>query len=478
MKWNGTIGTRLLTSSGAMLGLVLILGVTSLKVSEDLGRELDNAVNTIAREQLLAGQISAASSDMVAQERGVAFSTVLQQADKAAMYNRQFVQSQQRVDEALREFRKLSGREDQSKDLEVLETELESVKRNHQQFSAMLSRQEMDSGLKAFDEILLPSLNRMSGASKRLVDEHSSALSSVAQSAQSRKAFSRWVTVSLLVLGITAGFGIVISIRRSTAMLRGVTAQMAQCGEQVSSASHQISGASQNLARGASQQAAALEQTSSSSQELSSMTQRNAENSRKVSDLMVDSERRIGEANRTLDQMVASMGDINTASQKVAKIIRVIDEISFQTNILALNAAVEAARAGEAGMGFAVVADEVRSLAQRCAQAARDTTTLIEESIGSSTDGAQKLGKMAEAIRSITESSTEVKRLVEEVNHGSHEQANGIEQIATALVDMQRVTQAAAASAEESASASTMMQQQASTLDTVVQQLVSMVGSK
>jgi methyl-accepting chemotaxis protein len=207
------------------------------------------------------------------------------------------------------------------------------------------------------------------------------------------------------------------------------------------------------------------------------MTQRNAENTRKVADLMVDTEHRVGEANRTLAQMVASMQDINAAGEKVAKIIRVIDEISFQTNILALNAAVEAARAGEAGLGFAVVADEVRNLAQRCAQAAHDTTALIEESIATSTDGAKKIGLMSEAIRSITESATEVKRLVEEVNQGSHEQANGIEQIATALADMQQVTQAAAASAEQSASASDMMQQQATTLDSVVNQLVAMVGS-
>lgn len=477
MKWNGTIGARLLTSAGAMLGLVLVLGITSLKISHDLGRELDNAVHTIARQQFLAGQISAASADMVAQERGVAFSTVLQQPDKAEMYKRQFDESQRRVEDALRDFRQIDQAGDRSRDLDTLAAELDSLKRNHQQFSGMLSRQQMDMALKAFDETLLPALNRMSEAAKRLVEEHSQELTAVAQSAESRKALSRWATIGLLVLGIIAGVAIVISIRRSTAMLRGVTAQMAQCGEEVSSASHQISGASQTLAKGASQQAAALEQTSSSSQELSSMTQRNAENSRKVAELMVDSERRIADANHTLDQMVASMRDINTASEKVANIIRVIDEISFQTNILALNAAVEAARAGEAGMGFAVVADEVRSLAQRCAQAARDTTTLIEESIASSTDGAQKLGRMADAIRSITESATEVKRLVEEVNQGSHEQANGIEQIATALADMQRVTQAAAASAEESASASTMMQQQATTLDTVVQQLVSMVGS-
>ena len=134
---------------------------------------------------------------------------------------------------------------------------------------------------------------------------------------------------------------------------------------------------------------------------------------------------------------------------KIAKIIKVIDEIAFQTNILALNAAVEAARAGEAGMGFAVVADEVRSLAQRCAQAAKDTAALIEESILKSGDGKGKVDQVTTAIRTITADTTSVKTLVEEVSLASQEQARGIQQIGKAIVQMEQVTQSTAANAEE-----------------------------
>jgi methyl-accepting chemotaxis protein/methyl-accepting chemotaxis protein-1 (serine sensor receptor) len=175
--------------------------------------------------------------------------------------------------------------------------------------------------------------------------------------------------------------------------------------------------------------------------------------------------------------MIVSMKEISGSSEKIAKIIKVIDEISFQTNILALNAAVEAARAGEAGMGFAVVADEVRRLAQRCAQAAKDTSTLIEESITTATEGSQKMERMATSIGSITESASRVKQLVDELNLSSSEQARGIEHIASALNQLEAVTQQAAASAEESASVSDSMSAQATTMNSIVNELVALVGN-
>ena len=177
------------------------------------------------------------------------------------------------------------------------------------------------------------------------------------------------------------------------------------------------------------------------------MTRRNAENSKPAAEVMTTADQRVTEGNRRLDQMVASMAEIAASSGKISKIIKVVDKIAFQTNILALNAAVEAARAGEAGMGFAVVADEVRNLAQRSAQAARDTAALIEESISKSNEGGVSLNQVAEVIRSITESAGKVKTMVDDVSSSSDEQARGIQGIAAAIVQMQTVTRASAAHA-------------------------------
>ena len=206
------------------------------------------------------------------------------------------------------------------------------------------------------------------------------------------------------------------------------------------------------------------------------MARRNSENSRGAADLVTESQRKIAQTDESLGQMVVAMEEIKNSSGKISKIIKVIDEIAFQTNILALNAAVEAARAGEAGMGFAVVADEVRNLAQRSAQAARDTAALIEESIAKSNDGKIKVDQVAAAIRTMTEEFGKVKTLVDEVNQGSQEQTRGIEQVAKAVAQMQQVTQSTAAGAEEGAAAAEELKAQSGALKAVVARLTAMVG--
>ena len=253
--------------------------------------------------------------------------------------------------------------------------------------------------------------------------------------------------------------------------LQTTTNEILESAGQVLNLSRMVATSSQSLSQGASEQAASLEEASASMEEMSSMTRSNAENATQATKLVTDVASQVTASNAALNEMVTSMAAIKESSNKVAKIIKTIDEIAFQTNILALNAAVEAARAGEAGMGFAVVADEVRNLAQRSAQAARDTAALIEESISRSQDGAGKVEQVATAIDAITKSVAQVKGIVEEVREASLQQTQGIDQVSQTIAQMERVTQTTAATAEESAAASEELNAQAESSIAVVSKL-------
>ena len=295
-------------------------------------------------------------------------------------------------------------------------------------------------------------------------------------SAEAAFSRNRWIAIVLLLVTLAAGAVVAFVVLKTTRELRTTARELLSGAEQVAGAASQITASSQTLAQGSSEQAASLQEISSSSTEINSMAGKNGENSRVAAERVAQSEARFVETNRSLEQMVGAIGEISSHSEKISKIIRVIDEIAFQTNILALNAAVEAARAGEAGMGFAVVADEVRNLAQRSATAAKDTAALIEEQVAKSSGGKNKVDQVAAAIHAITGESAEVKQLVEEVSLGSQEQARGIEQVSKAISQMEQVTQQNAAGAEQSAAAAEELSAQSSALKDLAERLASMVG--
>ena len=288
-----------------------------------------------------------------------------------------------------------------------------------------------------------------------------------------------WAVIVVLLLAFgSIGAGSVLTIRTLTRTLRRTTCELREAAGEVAGAAGQLSASSQSLAQGSSEQAASLEETSATCQEISSMASRNSENSRSADSLVTKSQQHFTQAMQVLGQMVTAMGEIDAQGGKISKIIKVIDEIAFQTNILALNAAVEAARAGEAGLGFAVVADEVRNLAQRCAQAARDTAPLIEDSIGKAHDGKAKVEQVTAAIQAITEESARVKTLVDEVDLGSQEQARGIQQVGRGIIEMEQVTRSTAASAEQSAAAAQELSAESEMLKDIVAQLSAMVDGE
>lgn len=258
---------------------------------------------------------------------------------------------------------------------------------------------------------------------------------------------------------------------------QGITSeQLQQAAENVATAAAHVSDASTHLSHGTTDQAATLEQTSASGQQMRALTDRTAEHSKTAATLMGDVDKRVSEANQAIRQLEDSMRDVRTSGERIAKIIKIIDEIAFQTNILALNAAVEAARAGESGMGFSVVADEVRNLAQRCADAARETSALIEESVSNSSKGTERLQQVTAVISAITENTSKVKNLVQEVSLAGDDQAKGVEQIARALTHLEGITQRTAASAEQNAAAGEQLQAHARSMHEVVTVLESLAA--
>jgi len=264
--------------------------------------------------------------------------------------------------------------------------------------------------------------------------------------------------------------------RRINRTLQQMAGSLDDASSQVAAAAGQVSASSQSLAEGSSEQAASLEETSSSLEELSSMTKRNADSAQSAKHLSGETRAAAETGNNDMTEMRTAMDAIKSSSSDIAKIIKTIDEIAFQTNILALNAAVEAARAGEAGAGFAVVAEEVRALAQRSAAASKETAAKIEDSITKSDHGATVSAKVAASLGIIVEKARKVDELVAGIASASQEQNSGIGQINAAVGQMDKVTQTNAGNAEETAAAAEELNGQSTILKDTVGELRRLVG--
>jgi methyl-accepting chemotaxis protein len=275
-----------------------------------------------------------------------------------------------------------------------------------------------------------------------------------------------------LLLASLLGWSVIQSTVRG---LRSVSSSLESSAAQTATASGQLSSVSQALAAGCSEQGSSVVQTSAALEEMSTMIRSTADNASRAKDLANQARTAAETGSRTMVAMNEAMTAIEVSSAEVAKIVKNIDEIAFQTNILALNAAVEAARAGEAGAGFAVVADEVRSLAQRSAAAARETAAKIETAIANSRHGSASCRRVGESLGEIAEKVTAADSLVAEIATAAREQTHGIKQIGMAMTQMDGVTRSNAARAEESSSAAAELNSQAHLMQESVEFLRSLV---
>lgn len=317
------------------------------------------------------------------------------------------------------------------------------------------------------------------------ITEHAGALANVAEEASLARgqemmavvSYFLWVMSVGVLLAIAGGviFGLIMT-RGINNALNNVINRLSAGSDQVSASSVQLSGTSQELAESSSEQAASLQQTTSSLEEIAAQTKHSAENASEAERAMKETEPRVASGVEAMERMNSAMEEIKNSSLETSKIIKTIDDIAFQTNLLALNAAVEAARAGEAGKGFAVVAEEVRNLAQRSAEAARNTSELIESSQVTSDRGASVAQEVSKNLKKIEESVKDVSTLVVEISAAAKEQRTGIEEMTTVMHEMDKTVQGNASNSEESASAAEELSSQALEMNKIVASLQQLVG--
>jgi len=463
-----SIGNKLFGGFGALFLALLVVGIGGWRSAGRLNDRVVELANVSGRAMQLAGEARYLASTLNARQRRVVI--LAAKGDMAGL--------QAESDALESDARTLIGRLDQiagvsaDGDLHAAALDARGVMTAWMTDAWPRTRRFATSG-QTLDAVEASeqgrvALERAEALSATMVKLETDSFQANQSQAEAAYATMRRLSLVTLLIGALIAFAVAYLVHDIQKTLRASAGRLRAGQESVADASRRVLETAQTVSRASSQQAASLEETSASMEEMASMTRSNAEHAQQAVDLMAQAGQRTGQADRAIEGMVVSMDQIRESSNKVSKIIRTIDEIAFQTNILALNAAVEAARAGDAGLGFAVVADEVRRLAQRSAEAARNTAALIEESIAKSAEGADRVGDVSAAIRAITGSVDHVKDLVRLVSSASQEQAQGFSQVSQAVVQMEQMTQSNAEVAEESAHTSQAMNEQmAQTLEAV-----------
>jgi methyl-accepting chemotaxis protein/methyl-accepting chemotaxis protein-1 (serine sensor receptor) len=471
-----TITARITYSVIAILAISLLSGFFALRAISGLGDTVRQTAARTAKALALAERVRAVTYQARFASRGVSlglFEKLPADVDRARQTFQSSAGQVQQIADELRPLLKDLAEQKALHDLESLLPAWQSL------------RQEMFRLADAGDTAGLSKLRNgkvrltaeaVDKCAATLIDLENQAMARAIAGAQS--SISRTFALQIVFIAVIAMAGaiVIVIVWRAGRQLKKVSAGLRLSAGHLASTSAQIGAQGQSLAQAASEQAASLEETSAAAEIVSTIIHRSQEHTRTAAGVMTEVDRATQAGTAALEEMIASMAMISDSSSGIAKILKVIDEIAFQTNILALNAAVEAARAGEAGMGFAVVADEVRNLAGRCGHAARDTAELIDQSIARSRDGSTKLLKLSDLVRVIVAHSQQVKGLVDQIRAESDEHTHGMDQISKAVSQIGLTTQQTAAGAEEGAASGMEMTAQAQALRADAQRLETLVG--
>lgn len=501
MRIRLAVSQKLALSFGIVLLLACLLSYSSLQTVRRLGGMLDIAVNEDARTADLIGDIKLRLREMKELSTSTQFSyalsgvltvsscttnTARSLGDCATCHTvgaaddgrKSFAALADQASAQAGELKPLVHSQQASASLQVITGSIGEWRGLFDDFVARASKNDFASGHSVVTDKMEPLLERVTKAADALGAEQQTIRNNAKSAAAENVRRSRWTIVVLMILNLLCGAWLAATIRQINRLLRALAGELNQGARRVSADAEEVQQASHGLEEQASEQAASIEETSASSEQVSATARRNAENAAESSTRINEVRRHMTETNQVLDQTTQAMREIAQSGQRISNIIKVINEIAFQTNLLALNAAVEAARAGESGMGFAVVADEVRTLAQRCADAAKDTENLIGESIARSKDGQSRLDQLTERIRNISTETEAITALAEQVQNGSLQQAQAMEEIGKALLRMQSNTEKTAANAQQSSAIGAQLNTESKALEGVVERLDQLVGSR
>jgi len=455
----------------ALVGAVLIAGI-GIWIVRDLQQTQDHIVNTLAVRRFLAARIEAYVNDLRNIEKGIVLEETAE-GKKAQIERSEGVHKE--LTAALAKRAKVASEQGEIEQAK-LEQDLAAWKPVHDEI-ARLSVAGRDQEARALvlgkSRELLRDVRKITEAA---VQRSNKTIQEFEQQSErsARSALLAFIGISVAVILVSMALAFVV-LRALSKSIQRIIADLDASSKQTLNAAQQVSSSSQSLAQGSSEQAASVEETSATLEEISSMTKQNAENAQTAEKLAALAQTGTRDGTESMARMVERIGEIKAASDKTAKIIKNIDEIAFQTNLLALNAAVEAARAGDAGRGFAVVAEEVRNLAIRSAQAAKDTSALIEDSQQKAMQGVAVSEEVKKKLTETSGNVDQVTDLIRQVASASKEQTKGVSQINAAVTQMDQVTQSNAANAEETASASEELSAQAESLAGIVRELTRVI---
>jgi methyl-accepting chemotaxis protein len=468
-----TIVKKLVVSFSAMTLISAALAGGWWLSANALTRLLDQSVHAGAEKTERIAAIQTSALELRLGQRGTILYSFLNRADEARKGSETFARAAERIDRITRDLRPQLETEAGKVAIADIEKSLSEWKPIYARIESLA---KAGSNSEELQQNVARTLELAAGMDRAAAELVAQQKRLNAETVESASAFAKWSSTILAAVAVLLCALVLRIVSGISQALRSATNRLRDASQQVASAAGQIATASQSMAQGSSEQAASLEETSASMEEITSMSRKSSEDASAAAESARSADSRLSRGAQALVGLQVSMDEIDTSSSSIAKIIKVIEEIAFQTNILALNAAVEAARAGEAGSGFAVVADEVRNLAQRSAVAAQETAGLIETAIAKSQQGKAKMTAVSDAVREGAVEAVQVRERIEHIRSSSSEQTVGMEQIARAVAQMEQVTQTAAATAEQSAAASEELTAQASALQGIVTNLQALVG--